>query len=874
MENLAFSWNKGVAVAGLSITNQDRSSFLVLEYLQLIPEWSALLEKKVKIFSLKIEGISVTVERDQTGKLVAGRFLGHPPQKSTGAALPVVKGLAFPPKEGMGLIHQGLSALFVNAQVTDGFFTFIDRRLNTTTQIKDFSADINMQSLKNPINFFLKGMLALNETPPEPIELKGAALLSSSGKIDFSKAKGTIGMKAGFGHLEGSFDANKFNADSQVTGGHLSCSIDLNKLSNVLAGILGFPPGYSWRGKLTSSLDARGNFQSQIAVNGVTHLTDFSITGGPFQRTSFEQPKIDFSQEVLINPPAQKIEIKVFRLTSDFFKLFLSGTINNLQKEDLYGNLMLSGTGNLQEVVKILKEMSSFPPTLNLSGITQLSFSGTGGLTDLTLKGVLAFKNFAVQHTVLKGRAFREEILQVAPNLIFNFKKDRLTINSLLIRGASLDGEIDGTLDSQWNVDLKSTIALRFVELKKQLAALLPRFFPDQGEASSALTIKGNLKNTLSVTGNHTFPFFLGLKVTHGLRYSAGQDAFSFPAIKAESPYLTFDGQGAITQISKNPFAKCKGKLTFHLGELQKGFRDSFPEKLGTKGKGILVFAGEGNLQSTENKPILSSWNGDGTALLDSISYQGLGTIQNLKSTELTLKNGILHLALGGLLNNGPSTVQGTVDFNQKIPVMKLNGEGKDIIVSRDQKILGYIVPISSNSTQFTGKGNFSLEAAWRGTHWEQEISRSITGKGVVRLREGTLQSQDSLSAILKFLGKPETIQFNQILSPFRLGEEKIYDNTIQVTGKDIQLELKGWTSLVYDPEKKGNPIEYQVTGDSLKKFLGKDAQKILLFLSGEDAFIPVHITGTVQKPKVSIKSPEVKKIFKGFFGPSQRFFN
>ena len=111
-------------------------------------------------------------------------------------------------------------------------------------------------------------------------------------------------------------------------------------------------------------------------------------------------------------------------------------------------------------------------------------------------------------------------------------------------------------------------------------------------------------------------------------------------------------------------------------------------------------------------------------------------------------------------------------------------------------------------------------------------------------------------------MGKSETIQFDQILSPFRLGEGKIYDNTIQVTGPDIELALQGWTSLIYDPEKKGNPIKYKVTGASLKQSLGKDAQKILPFLGNNDATIPIVITWYRTKAESIRKISQGKKIF------------
>ena len=851
MEHLAFSWEKGVAISELNITTQDQSPLLVLHSFQLLPDWWSLLTRKIEAFFLAVEGIELTIIRDKTGKIITSNLSTPSPKKKPGFA------------------YKDLFALVYEAHIKGGVFTFIDNRLHATTQIKDFSADVNIQSLTKPINFFLQSTVILNDAPPEPLKISGSILLSHKEKFDLSKARGTIALKAGFGHLESFFDLDKFNSSAEVTGGRLVCSLDLSRLSRVLAGIMGFPPEFSWKGRLESFLEARGNFKSHIAVRGATRLTGLSITAETFRGAPFEQPLIDFSQDILFNFPSQKIEVKAVRLHSDFLKLFLSGTINNFQK-DPYSKLVLSGNVNLHEAVQILRNFFHLPPELNLSGATQLFISGTGRLKNFNLKGTTVVKSFIIEHPLFKGHPLQEDILQISHNFLCNLKKTRFTITSLLIRGKSFTGEIKGALDSQRNIDLQGAIALNFSELKKQLFDVLPRAFPSQGESSSDFTIKGNLKNSLSVKGNHDLPLLPKLKITHDLMYSPEQATLTFTTLKAESPCLNFSGQGTIAQVSKNPFAKCEGKLLFALEEFQKEWKDSFPEKLILKGKGNLAFTAEGNLKSLESKPALSSWNGNADLLVDSIIYQGLGTIQNLKSTKCNLKKGILDMALVGLLNNGPSTVQGTIDFNQKKPLMKLQGEGNDIELSKEQTVLGYVIPISSHSTELTGQGSFFLQASWQGSRWEPEINRSIIGEGKISLNDGTIKSEGALSEILSVLGKSDTIQFDQILSPFRLGEGKIYENTIRVTGKDIELELQGWTSLIYDPEKKGNPLKYKVTGDSLKKSLGRDAQKILPFLGNSNATIPIVITGTVQKPKVSVKFPKAKKFFKEFLNPSR----
>ena len=109
-------------------------------------------------------------------------------------------------------------------------------------------------------------------------------------------------------------------------------------------------------------------------------------------------------------------------------------------------------------------------------------------------------------------------------------------------------------------------------------------------------------------------------------------------------------------------------------------------------------------------------------------------------------------------------------------------------------------------------------------------------------------------------------LRFEQILTGFRLSEGRIYNDDIQVNGKGVDLNIRGWTSLRYVPAKKGNPLEYSVAGDLIERFLGRDAKKIFSALGAEGGTIPVVIGGTVQKPRVVIKMPKAKDLIRGIF--------
>jgi hypothetical protein len=301
---------------------------------------------------------------------------------------------------------------------------------------------------------------------------------------------------------------------------------------------------------------------------------------------------------------------------------------------------------------------------------------------------------------------------------------------------------------------------------------------------------------------------------------------------------------------------------------VEKLVKDLLPEGLTMKGKGDITFAGEGSLSPPDGKPLLPSWNGEGDLQVESVDYAGIGSLQNMRSTKLALKEGILDAVLECLLNNGPSRVEGTVDLNKEKPDMKVTIEAKDVVLSQDLTLLGYIVPIliTTSEGKLSGKANVSAQASWQGFDWDSEISRTINGKGKLSVRDGTVQSRNVLAEILKYAGQSETLQFEEILTAFRLSDAKIYNDNIQLNSKDLDLNLTGWTSLAFVPSKKGNPLEYSVSGDLIERSLGRDAKKVFSVLSGGEGTIPIVIAGTVQKPRVTIKKPKVEDVFRGLF--------
>lgn len=879
IERLSFSWGKGITLSGFVINNQDQKPFVNLNELKLTISWLSLLAGKIDIDDLTIHGIDVILTRDQSGKTNIQDMLETSEKEAPSEKKDESKPFKLP-------------ALFLHAHIKNGNLTFVDQRLDTTTQIKDLNLDLSIPSLHEPINVLLNTKVVLDDQPAESIELTGTAHLASEGTFDPGKARGNLEMKAGFGHITAFLDLAKLDGPDETTGASLSCLLDLNKLAAVGAGILGFPPGFSLKGQLKSNIDVRGNMKSHIALNGETLLENLSIKGGPFQDTSFQQRQITLTQDMLIAFLTQSIDIKSLALKSGFIDLSVSGRVDDFQK-DPTGKMNLSGTGNLNEILLVVRKVLPIPPDLKLSGMMNLSLLATGDLKKLNVSGTTGIKDLNVNADFLGNHPFKEKDLKIMPDVTSNVSEGRYNLDSLNIRSEILNADIKGMLDKGTEMDLKGSLSTQFSNLRRELRGLLPSIFPDRGQLSSDITIKGSLKNAIAIKCNHTINnariilsssgettnipsetiVLSQLTVSHDATYAANEDKLSLLSLKADSPFLNLKGSGSISQISKNPSLQCQANADLDMREVQQSLKDVLPEGLTAKGKGNIDISCAGSFRSPEGKPMLSTWDGNGSLSVDSIDYQTIGSIKNLHTKNLSLKNGLLDVTLKCQLNDGATQIEGQFDFGKKMPTMQVNLETKDVQLSQDVAILGYIIPILiiPPSGQLSGKANLSAQAFWQGMSWNSEIAKTINGTGKLILNDGTIRSQNVLSQILKSFGKSETLQFKEILTAFRLKDEKIYNDNIQVNGDDLNFQIKGWTSLTTIASQNGNPMEYSVTGDFLDESLGRDAKKVLSILGGGEPVIPVVIAGTVQNPKIAIKMPKAGDLLQGIFGSDKK---
>ena len=878
IEVIDFSWGEGLAVSNFTSVNADQTPFIKLSTLKLLLSWPSLLSGKLDIVNLDIKGIDVTITRDAEEKRAAGEMVEAPAPEVS----PVKESKSSP---------LSLTDLFLNAHIEDGNFSFIDKRLSSVTRIRNLNVDVAVPSLREPLNLSLKGDVILNDNPPESIELSGTAHFAPEGEVDLEKGTGSLDMKAGFGNLNLFFDLAQMNTSREATGARFSCTLDLKKLTQLAGAVVGLPPDFSLKGSLKSGFETRGNIDSQVAIAGKTELINLSVKGGPLKDATFKQPRISFGHDIVLNFDTKVLDLSSVALKSDFLDLSLSGSVKDFQ-ENPSGKILASGSGSLNDIVLVFGKMLSLPPDLKLSGGVNLSLTGEGDLKKVSLKGTAECKNLEVNAAFLNNYPFREESLKLTPDVILTLGEETtgVAINTLNIKSRVVSGDIKGTLDSETAVDLTAKLSTSLSLLRRNLRGVLPDSFPEKGQLLSDVTIKGNLNKSLTLKGKHTIDgakivlppapgeqsasstgttfSFPQLAVSHDADYQGEQDRIALKSLQVDSSLGKIKGSGTLSRISKDLLADCKGDLALTMDEATKLLKDLLPEGLTMKGKGDITFACKGSLSPPDDKPLLSSLSGEGSVQVELVDYEGVGSIKNFRSKDLSLAKGVLDTTLECLLNGGPAQIAGTCDFNKEKPDVQVTMDVQDVKLSQDVTLLGYIVPvlITTSEGSLSGKANASVKASWQGFEWDPEISRTIKGKGNLSVRDGTVQSQNVLAEILKFAGQSETFQFEQILTAFRLSDGKIFNDNIQLNGKDLDLNLKGWTSLAYVPSQKGNPLEYSVTGDFIDKSLGRDAKKVLSILGGGEGTIPIVIAGTVQNPRVTIKKPKAEDLFRGLF--------
>ena len=211
--------------------------------------------------------------------------------------------------------------------------------------------------------------------------------------------------------------------------------------------------------------------------------------------------------------------------------------------------------------------------------------------------------------------------------------------------------------------------------------------------------------------------------------------------------------------------------------------------------------------------------------------------VQNVKAT-LSAKNGILDFAPVTLqLYGGKLAASVSVNIRKIAPVSHLRLYTKNI----------QLRPLLQDFGQkdfFSGTVNSKITLRLIG-HNSVQIKKSLTGKGDIRIDNGTIVGIDLLAMIRKNVvssgtsksagKKPETT-FSKILAPFSITRGVVYSHTASLASSHVRIDAAGKVDMV----KKRLDVRLQ----PVSKGSGKEKKQ------ESESLVPVRIFGSFSKPE------------------------
>jgi hypothetical protein len=346
--------------------------------------------------------------------------------------------------------------------------------------------------------------------------------------------------------------------------------------------------------------------------------------------------------------------------------------------------------------------------------------------------------------------------------------------------------------------------------------------------------------------------------------YKITEDSVNIEKMDIESEFLEMESKGGIASLSNEMNIDYELSMEMDLDKITEEFAGMFPVDINMRGKGIVDLDINGKLSAQENENIYEQMNFDGNVSMDEIIYEAY-EIKDFKA-GFSLDDGFFTTKdFSFTLNDGPCTVSASANLKEEKPPLIFDMKLSDANINQNMDILAYIVPVlAAPEGRLSGQLNMQFKANGNGLNWQDDLSRSLNGEGEIKITDGYIKGGKVMSKILKALGGRGEYEFDKITTRFVIADSKISNDDIRVNGKEFDIGLSGWTSF-------DGRIEYSADAEALSKHVGRDARKILGALS-QGSKLPIVVTGTIDKPKLSFKWPkpqEIGSILQGILGSS-----
>ncbi len=881
IDDINMSWSSGLDIRNIHIKERDDlpgDTFVKVKRILCNIDFMPLISKQIRINDLIIDSPEIVIQKDKQGvfnyedksKPIASRPTPGTVEKS---ASDVARKGSGKPEHTSLAIPVFLSDLKIKAKISNGKFTFIDHQLQEETNIKDFQTTLNIDSLNKPIELNSAfDIEAKGEVEHADISLNVS--LAEDGEIDPGNAKGTFNMKTGFALITTDFDMSKFKGEGGA-GLDFSMNVDLEKLTGNLAGMMGLPKGMQVEGVINSKITADGQLEKTIGIEGNTEITNLNISGGPLENNPIRQPNITLTQKADIDITNDKITIYKIGIDSTFLEMFLAGLVTDLKSTR---NLNLKIFLDL-DITKLMNEIGGLlPDETEIAGRMQSNINLKGRESIVKVKGTTDLKNFNVKMGTM-GPVNEPEIT-ITHNIVYNLENSDLELSNLSMNTGFAEIMTSGTVINNGEIDLNMLLSSNIEKLTQSLQGIvsLPEGLALDGKIAAEINATGHIKEGVTLDGTTMLDSLnatggplkdntisdLGLKILHTLNYKIKEDSVNIEKMNIESEFFKMESKGGIAGLSREMNIDYGLSMKMDLDKITEEFAGLFPVDVNMTGKGAVDFDINGKLSAQENENVYEQMDLKGNMSMGTITYDAY-EIKDFNA-GLSLADGFFTTRdFSFKLNNGPGTLSIRANLMEEKPPLVFDMKLSDVNINQNMDLLAYIVPVlAAPDGKLSGQLNMQFEAKGNGLDWQDDLSKSLNGKGEIEIKDGHIKGGRVTSKIMKALGKSGEYEFDEITTSFVISDSKIINDDISVNGKEFDIGLSGWTSF-------DGRIEYSADAEALSKHVGRDGRKILGAL-GQGSKLPIVVTGTIDKPKLSFKWPkpqDIGNILQGIIGGS-----
>ncbi|MBT3877658.1 MAG: AsmA family protein [Candidatus Scalindua sp.] len=882
IDYINMSWSSGLDIKNIHIRERDDlpgDTFVKVKRILCNIDFMPLIKKQIRINDLIIDSPEIVIQKDKQGVF-------NYEDNGTSVASQPTPGIVEKPSSGVTrksggkpehaplVIPAFLSDLKIKAKVSNGKFTFIDHQLQEETSIKDFNTTLNIDSLDKPIELNTTFDIdAKGEVEHADISLNVS--LAKDGKIDPGNAKGTFNMKTGFALITTDFDMAKFSGEGG-TGLDFSMNVDLEKLTGNLAGMLGLPKGMEVEGSINSKITADGQLEKTIGIEGSTEITNLNVSGGPLENNPIRQPNITLTQKADIDITNDKITIYKIGIDSTFLEMFLAGLVTDLKStRNLNFKIFLD-----LDITKLMNEIGGLmPDKTEIAGRLQSNINLKGRESVIKVKGKTDLKNLYVKMETMGP--VKESEITINHNIVYDIQNSDLELSNLSVNTGFAEIKTSGTVINHGEIDLSILLSSNIEKLTQSLQGVvsLPEGLNVNGQINTEINASGHIEEGVTLDGITTLDSInatggplkdsmisgLDLKLLHTLDYKIKEDSVNIEKMDIESEFLKMESKGGIAGLSKEMNVDYELYMEMDLDKLTEEFAGLFPVDVNMTGKGVVNLDINGKLSALEHENVYEKMDLNGNMFMGKIIYDAY-EIKDFNA-GIALDDGFFTTKdFSFKLNDGSGTVLASANLKEEKPPLIFDMKLSDVNINQNMDLLAYIVPVlAAPDGKLSGQLNMQFKAKGNGLDWQDDLSKSLNGEGEIEIKDGHIKGGRVTSKIIKALGKSGEYEFDKITTRFVISDSKIINDDISVNGKEFDIGLSGWTSF-------DGRIEYSADAEALSEHVGRDGRKILGALS-QGSTLPIVVTGTIDKPKLSFKWPkpqEIGNILQGILGGSK----